>query len=1705
MGSVYACGWTKVGAGRGVVAEQPRRVKRHIAAALSMAMALAASPVFATSGNWTGAAGDGLWATTGNWSASPVPGSADTATFNVGTGTTVSLGAGGVSLTNLIFDTSSVGSYTIGSGAVGSQTLTLPTSGTIVMNATVINDQLINAKVSAANATGVYNASLTNRLTLASDVAAGAGNTFNVGGVGSVAINGVVSGGFINKINPGTLTLTAANTYNGYTKLEQGTISLDFSAGITASNIISTTTSSMRLGLWDPTLSIKFISGATTNTQTFAATFFNGNSAVRVVQNGNTSSSSQVQLGALSRITPGTTDFTLPTTGSLNTTSTAAGFLMGTNNVLAVGSVAFASVDGTNWATNNAGAIGALSAYQTDAFAAALDTDITTSDAPAAFTVNTVRFSTANNTLTLNSSGASTVTAGGILTTAAATGSVIASGGAGAALQPGNKELVFLSYGDVAVNVPIVDNGANATAVTLGGSGTTTLGAANTFAGTTTLNKGTLKLTNANALQNSAALTLNTGTLALRGDGATTFLLGGGTINVNGSVTIDVDQATAGNLNNQLSLGNSSSSFNISGLLGNQYGYVTLTVTGAHGSSLNLGTLQSASAVRTMVLNPTTANMTAAGIGTLNAQATWVLDGTSNNNIIGAILGTASTIVTKSNTSTWTLTGANTYAGVTTITGGTLTITGSLNSTTGSAVTVSGGTLNLNAANAVTKSTVTVAGGTLTENTADALNGTVALTVNNVNSNAVLSAANHYSGATTLSAGNLQLRDASSLVSSALTMSGGTLQLRNDTNNTAFSYASATISGNVTFNVDRATGSGATGNTLALGNLSTAGNVITVTNADNYNLTLGTVTSSAGPTFTNNMTSGTLTLGALTLTPASAQTATFNGTSATAITSVGLISQNGANALAVTQSGSGTLQLTAANTYTGATTVSSGTLSLNAANAITSGLVTVSGGTLTENTADALNGTAALTVNNANSNAVLSAANHYSGATTLSNGNLQLRDANAMVSSALTTSGGTLQLRNDTNNTTFNYVSATIGTSTINVDKAGTGSGNTLKLGNVSIGASTVTLTNGSSYNLGVGAVTATDGSTFTNNMVNGTLTLASINETNAATKTVTFNGTSASAVTSVGGITQATIATNITQSGSGTLQITGASSYTGTTTVSSGVLTLVGASGAITSNSAITISGTGTLLVDDRGASSTNNNRLNNSSTIGLSSGGTFSYIGSDQTSTNSTESIGVVTLSTGTSTITTNFAGTNTATVSAAAATGGLARTATTGGIALLNGVNLGQDSTSTASVARFITATAPTLVGTTAPLATGDGTDGNGAGAAQNTQIVPYLRGESAVAAAGKGTSTGFANTFLTYTSGTGYRPLNPTDEFTNNAIIASNNTYITAATTAATTAAINSLVINGGDLAINDSTTLTDTSGAVLFVSNNTIMPSGTTGTLGFGSAAGIISVNSGVTGIISSGISGTGGLTIYGPGILVANVSAAAGYTGNWSVSASGTLMPGSDTGLGTGAVTLQGGGKLKSDSQLRTVANKIAVSALPTLSVPTTSRSPGAPSAPALAMNANSSAMLRILNTGTVTVSGIFAINNGTLDPTTTTAKASRWLPAATSSWPVRSSTTTAPPARGSNVASGTGSLVTYNFRGVGANITIMGSNGYGLATSAAGTTNGGYNTITLGSSTPFGPLDLRHQRRHGRALQGGHQRPGPHESHLLRRLGGQW
>ncbi len=185
----------------------------------------------ATSATWSGA-NDSAWSNTSNWSANPVPGTGDTATIdNAGSShVTIDL-AGGVTVSNLLFDTVNAAAYTIGSGGAGNQTLTLNNGGMVIRSSTVTNSQLINANLTLGTASGgtytVTNGAATGTLTLAGAIAGG------VGGAKTLKVTGsnttiIISGSITNAsasslaidIN-GSSQVTLSGKISGNTKVTQ--------------------------------------------------------------------------------------------------------------------------------------------------------------------------------------------------------------------------------------------------------------------------------------------------------------------------------------------------------------------------------------------------------------------------------------------------------------------------------------------------------------------------------------------------------------------------------------------------------------------------------------------------------------------------------------------------------------------------------------------------------------------------------------------------------------------------------------------------------------------------------------------------------------------------------------------------------------------------------------------------------------------------------------------------------------------------------------------------------------------------------------------------------------------------------------------------------------------------------------------------------------------------------------------------------------------------------------------------------------------------------------------------------------------------------------------------------------------------------------------------------------------------------------------
>ena len=227
-----------------------RRSRFSFSAMFLLAIVLLTAPAaapsaFAADATWTGTLSSS-WSNLLNWTSliSP-PGSGDIATFsNAGNGnTTLNLGTG-VTVRTILFDTSNAAAYTIGSGGVGSQTLTLNNSGAITVNGTVTNNETFNANIVLGTNANASTYTFTNNsttggqvLTIAGNVSSGTGGTvgtktLTLTGAGNGLISGIISGNgsggtgtvALTKSGAGTWRLSGANTYTGTTTVIGGTL-----------------------------------------------------------------------------------------------------------------------------------------------------------------------------------------------------------------------------------------------------------------------------------------------------------------------------------------------------------------------------------------------------------------------------------------------------------------------------------------------------------------------------------------------------------------------------------------------------------------------------------------------------------------------------------------------------------------------------------------------------------------------------------------------------------------------------------------------------------------------------------------------------------------------------------------------------------------------------------------------------------------------------------------------------------------------------------------------------------------------------------------------------------------------------------------------------------------------------------------------------------------------------------------------------------------------------------------------------------------------------------------------------------------------------------------------------------------------------------------------------------------------------------------
>ncbi len=542
----------------------------------------------------------------------------------------------------------------------------------------------------------------------------------------STVVSGSFSAASLTKVGTGILTLKGLNTYTNATSVNGGTLSLDYS--VNPSNVINIGSA---LSMGGGALSL--LGNAAGTNQTFASTTVAaGGGAIVVNPNGGTTT---LSLKAITQTAAG---------GALNisTTGTGTAIVNTTTAVGADGTYGSRITYGTDWATSTGAtpfALGAFGGYTTFNGTSNTTDDLLTGGATlgAPYTTNSLKINTSGTGQQLDLGAANTMvlTNGGLLFQGANDYSII--NGTISSNTATNSDLVIQQWG--AGNLTIgsaIGNGIGASTLTKAGSGKLILGGINTYTGKTFIDGGTLSISaNANlgAEATGASVNFFGGTLQATG----TFGLFNGTAGTNDRAVVlngagGTFDVTGGN------------ALTVSGIVSNpsnqdgpltKVGSGTLVLSGANtytgatkisGGVISVGTLanggtasgigNSPRVANALILDGGTLQYTGAGAstdrtftvtsngGTIDSSGTGALtfantlpivapgSGSRTLNLIGTFSGGANilaaavvdpatgvTNVAKSGASNWSLTNpANTYTGNTTISSGsTLTLSAS--------------------------------------------------------------------------------------------------------------------------------------------------------------------------------------------------------------------------------------------------------------------------------------------------------------------------------------------------------------------------------------------------------------------------------------------------------------------------------------------------------------------------------------------------------------------------------------------------------------------------------------------------------------------------------------------------------------------------------------------------------------------------------------------------------------------------------------------------------------------------------------------------------------------------------------------------------------------------------------------------------------------------------------------------------------------
>ena len=878
-----------------------RRAFFNAIRALALAASLLPTSV-ASAQTWDGGGANNNWTTANNWNPNGAPLNNGTANVTFSGNTRLTPNANGSKNINGLTFSGAAGAFVLRGSP-----LTI-NSGGILSSATVAE-------------------------TINNNIVLGANQTWTVSNPAStLAVRGIVSGSSsLNKAGAGTLTLSGSNSYTGGTTVVAGILqgnanSLQGNIVDNANVTFNQTSSGTYAGILSGTGSLTK-TGAGTLTLSGANTYTGGTTVSVGVLQGNTTSL-QGNILDNARVTfnqtaAGTYSGILSGTGSLTKTGAGTLTLSGANTY----------TGGTTIST------GVLQGDTTSLRGNIVDNANVTFNQAAAGTYSGILSGTGSLTKTgagtLTLSGANTYTGGTTVSAGVLQGNTTS-------LQRNITNNANVTFDQAAAGTySSVMSGTGS--LTKTGAGTLTLSGANTYTGGTTVSAGTLQgnmtslqgniLDNANVTFNQTSAGTYAGILSGTGSltkiGSSTLILSGANTYSGGTTvsagilqgdTTSLQGNIVDNANvtfNQAAAGTYSDVISGTGSL-TKTGAATLTLSGANtysgGTTVSAGVLQGDStSLQRNIAN--SANVT--------------FDQSTAGTYSGVMSGAGS--LTKTGAGTLILSGANTYSGGTTVSAGILqgntislqrnivnnanvtfdqsavgTYTGIM-SGAGSLLKTGAGTLTLSGANTYSGGT-TVSAGTLQGN-ATSLQGNI---LDNANVTFNQTSAGTYAGILSGTGSLLKVGSSTLTLTGANTYIGGTTVSGGILQGTTTS-----LQGNIQDNA-RVTFNQSTTGTYA-GIISGTGSL--------FKLGTGTVILSGANTYSGGTTvsAGVLQGDTTSLQRNIANSANVTFDQTTDGTYSGVMSGSGS----LTKIGAGTLSISAANTYTGVTTIDAGRLAVD--------------------------------------------------------------------------------------------------------------------------------------------------------------------------------------------------------------------------------------------------------------------------------------------------------------------------------------------------------------------------------------------------------------------------------------------------------------------------------------------------------------------------------------------------------------------------------------------------------------------------------------------------------------------------------------------------------------------------------------------------------------------------------------------------------